>query len=152
MLFKNSGGQKILWDILGPNYIVVAYVYEFHHNHNDAIKATVGVVGIGTGMTAATAKGTPGAMSPSGEGIYSSTPGKPLVWTPKGVSDPSIGMGSSRGARTMPANLREQELLYEVWSTPSDGKAGIVPMTDKRWPAADGWLKMSRYEDGVEIH
>lgn len=52
----------------------------------------------------------------------------------------------------MPANLREQELLYEVWSTPSDGKAGIVPMTDKRWPAADGWLKMSRYEDGVEIH
>lgn len=27
-----------------------------------------------------------------------------------------------------------------------------VTMSDARWPAADGWVKMSQRVDGVEIH
>jgi hypothetical protein len=55
--------------------------------------------------------------------------------------------------RTEAANLTEQLAMEAVQS--SDLAAGrVLPleMTDPRWPASKGWVKMSQTEAGVEIH
>ena len=59
------------------------------------------------------------------------------------------GLGST--GRTTPSNLTEQLAMTEVRAAPA-GQAIRVPMTDPRWPAADGWMKMAQNVNGVEIH
>lgn len=37
-------------------------------------------------------------------------------------------------------------------SNPAAGTRLPVTLTDARWPAADGWVKISQNVNGVEIH
>ncbi len=61
-----------------------------------------------------------------------------------------LGLGST--GRTTPANLTEQLAMQQVMSNHTAGRQLPVPMTDPRWPASDGWVKMSQNVNGVEIH
>jgi hypothetical protein len=62
--------------------------------------------------------------------------------------------GQESTGRTAPKDLKEKLAMEQVMSNPTDGielnlKKG---MTDPRWPAASGWVKMSKVVNGVEIH
>ncbi len=48
-------------------------------------------------------------------------------------------------------NLTEQLAMTEVRAAPAGRQLGVT-MTDARWPATDGWVKMSQNVNGVEIH
>ena len=65
---------------------------------------------------------------------------------------PNGSKGST--GRTTPQNLTEQLAMEQAKSNPGAGTE--VPlkkgMTDPRWPASDGWVKMSQNVNGVEIH
>jgi filamentous hemagglutinin len=61
-----------------------------------------------------------------------------------------LGLGST--GRTVPANLQEQLAMQQAISNPTVGRQLPVPMTDLRWSASDGWVKMSQNVNGVEIH
>ncbi|MBD1587627.1 hypothetical protein HAQ06_13270 [Pseudomonas sp. C2L12B] len=67
----------------------------------------------------------------------------------KGVNTP-LGLGST--CRTAPANLSEQLAMEQAISNPAAGRQLPVPMTDPRWPAADGWVKSAQNINGIEIH
>jgi hypothetical protein len=41
---------------------------------------------------------------------------------------------------------------FEVGRLSYAGQAIRVPMTDPRWPTADGWVRMTQNVNGVEIH
>jgi len=62
-----------------------------------------------------------------------------------------LGRGST--GRTTPLNLKEQLAMEQVQSNPAAGRVLTnVTMTDPRWPAADGWVKMAQNVNGVETH
>ena len=42
--------------------------------------------------------------------------------------------------------------MMDVMRKPQIGKELRVPMTDKRWHMNEGWFKVARNIDGVEIH
>ncbi|GAB6085903.1 hypothetical protein [Alkaliphilus crotonatoxidans] len=44
--------------------------------------------------------------------------------------------------------------MKEVKSNPLEGAKELtsVKMSDPRWPANDGWVKMSKNVNGVEVH
>lgn len=67
----------------------------------------------------------------------------------KGVNAP-LGLGST--GTTAPANLTEQLAMEQAISNPAAGRQLPVPMTDPRWPAADGWVKSAQNINGIEIH
>ncbi|OCG45457.1 hypothetical protein A9G34_06245 [Gilliamella sp. Choc4-2] len=67
----------------------------------------------------------------------------------KEVNKP-LGLGST--GRNTPVNLNEKLALEQAISNPTAGRQLPVPMTDKRWPASDGWVKMSQNINGIEIH
>lgn len=63
-----------------------------------------------------------------------------------------LGRGST--GRTKPKDLNEQLALMEVLTSLDTGK--ILPlrkgMTDPRWPSEEGWVKMTKNVNGIEIH
>lgn len=61
---------------------------------------------------------------------------------------------SSRSTgRTEPNNLKEQLAMQEVRSNPLYNATQLkLPLNDPRWPASDGWVKMARNVNNVEIH
>ncbi len=63
-----------------------------------------------------------------------------------------LGKGST--GRIFPKNLKEQLAMKEVLSNPLSGakELGLITMTDPRWLAEAGWIKMSKNVNGVEIH
>mgnify|MGYP001332551043 FL=1 len=61
-----------------------------------------------------------------------------------------LGRGSM--GRTVPQDLTEQIAMTEVRSAPGGRVLTKVPMTDPRWPAEDGWVKMQHIVNGVNIH
>ncbi len=72
-----------------------------------------------------------------------------------GISDDTprpLGRGST--GRTKPENLSEQIAIKAAVSDPEAGT--LIPirngMTDSRWPASEGWVKMGQNINGVEIH
>jgi hypothetical protein len=48
---------------------------------------------------------------------------------------------------TLPRNLREQLAFEEAMSNPRAGKQIPIQMTDPRWPASEGWVKMQLIVD-----
>ena len=66
------------------------------------------------------------------------------------VVNKPLGLGST--GRNIPANLNEKLALEQAISNPNAGRQLPVPMTDKRWPASDGWVKMSQNINGIEVH
>ncbi|MQP53594.1 MULTISPECIES: hypothetical protein [unclassified Flavobacterium] len=68
-----------------------------------------------------------------------------------------LGLGSTAKAgvsRINPINLTEELALREIMGNPSMGNFPRLRkgMTDSRWPATEGWKKMSWNNGGVEIH
>ncbi|SIT35568.1 Filamentous haemagglutinin family outer membrane protein [Paraburkholderia ribeironis] len=61
-----------------------------------------------------------------------------------------LGLGST--GRAVSNNLQEQLALQQAMSNPAAGVQLPIPLGDSRWPAADGWVKMSQNVNGVEIH
>lgn len=61
-----------------------------------------------------------------------------------------LGLGST--GRVKPANLTEQLAMTSVRADPAGVPLQRVEMSDPRWPAADGWVKMQQIENGVNIH
>lgn len=62
---------------------------------------------------------------------------------------------TSRGStgRTMPQNLKEKLAMEQVQASPLDGAKQLPTiMSDPRWPASEGWVKMASHVNGVEIH
>ncbi len=63
------------------------------------------------------------------------------------------GKGST--GRTLANSLKEQEAMRKVLTEPNVGtnlnQKGLT-MSDPRWPATDGWIKMARNINGVELH
>lgn len=45
---------------------------------------------------------------------------------------------------TLPRNLREQLAVEQAMSRPGAGDVLPIKMTDPRWPASDGWVKMQQ--------
>jgi filamentous hemagglutinin len=66
------------------------------------------------------------------------------------TNNPPLGIGST--GRTVANNLNEQLAMKQAMSNPAAGLELPIPLGDARWPAADGWVKMSQSVNGVEIH
>ena len=64
------------------------------------------------------------------------------------------GFGSSRGStgRTEPNNLYEQLAMEAAKADPLSGRILRINMTDSRWLAEEGWIKMSQRINGIEVH
>ena len=63
----------------------------------------------------------------------------------------SLSKGST--GRTKPKNLKEKLAMEQVKANPLDGAHQLTTkMTDPRWPASEGWVKMASNINGVEIH
>ena len=75
-----------------------------------------------------------------------------------GVGNPVEVEGRGNTGRTVPNSLDEQMAMHQVQSNPLDGAMDMsqarkpVIMTDPRWPASEGWIKMSNNVNGIEIH
>lgn len=65
-----------------------------------------------------------------------------------------VPLSPSRGStgRTAPRDLKEQLAMEQVQANPGAGKKLPLQMNDPRWPASDGWVKMSQNVNGVEVH
>jgi RHS repeat-associated protein len=65
-----------------------------------------------------------------------------------------VPLSPSRGStgRTGPRDLKEQLAMEQVQANPGAGKKLPLQMNDPRWPASDGWVKMSQNVNGVEVH
>jgi len=63
-----------------------------------------------------------------------------------------LGRGST--GRTTANNLKEQLAMEEIKANPLQGAKELtsVKMADTRWPASDGWIKMSKNVNGVGVH
>jgi len=77
----------------------------------------------------------------------------------QGVGNPVKVEGRGNTGRTTPNTLNEQMAMHQVMSNPLDGAIDMsqlnkhpIIMTDPRWPAAEGWVKMSNNVNGIEIH
>jgi filamentous hemagglutinin len=75
---------------------------------------------------------------------------KPGEYTPPITTQAPLGLGST--GRSTPANLQEQLALQQAMSNPAAGTVLRIPLRDARWPAADGWEKMSQTINGTQIH
>ncbi len=78
--------------------------------------------------------------------------------TNQGVGNPVKIEGRGSTGRTTPNTLNEQLAMHQVKSNPLDGAIDMsqldkpIVMSDPRWPASKGWVKMSNNANGVEIH
>lgn len=77
----------------------------------------------------------------------------------KGVGNPVEVVGRGSTGRTVPNTLNEQMAMHQVMSNSLEGavdmsqmKNHLVIMSDLRWLASEGWVKMSNNVNGVEIH
>jgi Pretoxin HINT domain len=63
----------------------------------------------------------------------------------------NLGRGST--GRTEPANLKEQLAMEEAQSNPAAGRVITrITMSDPRWLAEEGWVKMQQNVNGLVIH
>lgn len=64
----------------------------------------------------------------------------------------TIPLNKGSTGRTLPNSLQEKFAMEQAIATPGNGKIIKVTMTDPRWPKEEGWVKMSKEVNGVEIH
>ncbi|UBB14046.1 VENN motif pre-toxin domain-containing protein [Pantoea eucrina] len=65
-------------------------------------------------------------------------------------SETQLGRGST--GRTEANSLQEKLAIEQALSNPETGRQLPIPMTDKRWPREEGWVKMAQNINGIEIH
>ncbi|HKO42106.1 MAG TPA: RHS repeat-associated core domain-containing protein [Pyrinomonadaceae bacterium] len=128
----------------GPN-LTIAEALQQQEDRRRSFVVNNLVAGIGYGIGRAV-RGIAGFFRGGSKAIPGTTPGLPAS-APK-----PLGRGST--GRTIPRDLTEQLAIEEVMSNPTSGRP--VPltkgMTDPRWPASDGWIKMRKNVNGTEIH
>ncbi|WP_437779221.1 RHS repeat-associated core domain-containing protein [Sorangium sp. So ce1097] len=75
-------------------------------------------------------------------------PSAPTSSSAAGRSIAPLGRGSTADlakGTTLPRNLREHLALEQAMSSPTAGEPLVrLKMTDPRWPASDGWVKMQQ--------
>lgn len=64
----------------------------------------------------------------------------------------NIPLGRGSTGRTIPNNLTEQLAMREAMSNPGAGRELPIPMNDSRWPAKDGWVKVTQSINNIDIH
>ena len=73
---------------------------------------------------------------------------------PQGVGNPVAVEGRGNTGRTVPDTLNEQMAMNQVQSNPLEGATKVpLEMTDPRWPASEGWVKMQsviQNADGIK--
>jgi len=113
-----------------------------------AIGTGVGAIGIAGGPTVAATEPT-GFLLGGGAGYALG-----LVSCMSGSGGGGGGGGGSRGStgRTTPNNPKEASAMAEAKASPKQGARLPIKLSDSRWPAGQGWVKMARNIDGVEIH
>jgi RHS repeat-associated protein len=84
--------------------------------------------------------------------LFGSGGGTKGVTRPAGPGTPKpLGRGST--GRTVPHTLGEHLAMKQAMSDPAAGdEIDRITMNDPRWPASDGWVKMSQNINGIEIH
>ncbi len=74
--------------------------------------------------------------------------------TSTGVGNPVKIEGRGSTGRTLPNTLNEQMAMHQVQSNPLEGATKVpIEMTDPRWPASEGWVKMQsvvEHSDGTK--
>jgi hypothetical protein len=65
-----------------------------------------------------------------------------------------IALGKGSTGRRIPKNLNEQLAMKQVLSNPLESAIEIraITMTDPRWLSKDGWIKIAKNVNGIEIH
>ncbi len=78
----------------------------------------------------------------------------PLVESLDDAAEDGTAAESAVGStgRTEASNLTEQLAMQAAQADPAAGRVLPITMTDARWPASDGWVKMAQNISGVEIH
>jgi len=75
----------------------------------------------------------------------------PVVRAPRGNGYPTaLGRGSTGSAQ--PMNLQQQMAINRVMADPGGRQLRTIVLKDPRWPASDGWVKMTHREGGVDVH
>ena len=70
----------------------------------------------------------------------------------EGVATDLQPLGRGSTGRTVSNSLNEQLAMKQAMSDPAAGRQLRITMTDPRWLAKDGWVKMSQNVNGNEIH
>lgn len=81
------------------------------------------------------------SIAAKGAGII----GNEVASSPKQIPQLSTG-------RNVAKNAVEQAAMDKVMANPLEGAKLRIQMKDPRWHASEGWVKMARNIDGVEIH
>ena len=71
------------------------------------------------------------------------------------ADNPELGNGGEAAASTGRADassLIEQLAMESAQADPASGRVLPLTMSDDRWPASEGWVKMAQNINGVEIH
>jgi RHS repeat-associated protein len=68
------------------------------------------------------------------------------------IAKEAAGAIAGSTGRTEAASLAEQLAMQAAKSNPAAGRVLEVTMSDARWPASAGWVKMAQNVNGVEIH
>ena len=83
---------------------------------------------------------------------------EPKEWAENSKSGTKV-QGVGNPGRTIPNTLNEQMAMHQVVPNPLDNAIDMsqlnkhpIIMTDPRWSASDGWVKMSNNVNGIEIH
>lgn len=66
-----------------------------------------------------------------------------------------VALGNGNTGRFVPNNLNEQLAMKEVLTDPLTNAKDLsqyFSMNDDRWLNEDGWVKMSKIVNGIEIH
>ncbi|MCA7012407.1 hypothetical protein LF934_07070 [Dickeya dadantii] len=93
---------------------------------------------------------TDGAPSTAGNTTATPIPDGPNKDDLAYLSEKPLGLGST--GRTQANSLQEKLAMDQALSNPAAGRQLPIPMTDKRWPKEEGWVKMAQNINGVEIH
>ncbi|ULR29337.1 hemagglutinin repeat-containing protein [Dickeya fangzhongdai] len=93
---------------------------------------------------------TDGAPSTAGNTTTTPIPDGPNKDDLAYLSEKPLGLGST--GRTQANSLQEKLAMEQALSNPDAGRQLPIPMTDKRWPKEEGWVKMAQNINGVEIH
>ncbi|MDM0087150.1 MULTISPECIES: hypothetical protein [unclassified Variovorax] len=61
-------------------------------------------------------------------------------------------LGRGATGRTAPRNIKEKFAMDEALSAPNSGFEIPIVLSDSRWPASEGWVKIRKNVNGIEIH
>jgi len=114
--------------------------------------ATAAVIAADVGIRAALKTGTNARTGTAPEPPAAAT--KRGSIGPEAPSPTGEARPNSLGSTGRPAakHLNEQLAMEQAMSDPATGTRLPTTMSDARWPASDGWVKMSQNINGIEIH